>query len=85
MTSELNQLNEKIQRNTAARERAERTRREEAKQKRVDAALRACRIPVVLTAATWIAAVAGLASTVLATGLTVPTVCWICFQAGTVR
>lgn len=85
MSNELNELNEKIQRNAVAREKDAQVRREAAKDARIDKAIMACRIPVVLTAATWIAVAMGLASSVLAVAATAPTVCWICYQAGTVK
>lgn len=83
--AELNQLNAKIQRNAIAQKRAERSRQEEAKSERIDAALMACRIPVALASATWIAVSMGLATTTLAAIVTAPCLLWVCYQAGTVR
>ena len=82
---ELNQLNTKIQRNVIARKRAEHAQQEAEKDARFTAAMDACRIPVVLTGATWIAAAMGLAEFTLAWFATAPCLLWVCYQAGTVR
>ena len=85
MSNELNELNEKIRRNVTVREKDAQARREAVREARIDKAVQSCRIPVVLTIATWIAVAMGLASSVLAVAATAPTVCWVCYQVGTVR
>ena len=44
-----------------------------------------CSTDIHLAVATWIAVAMGLASSVLAVAATAPTVCWVCYQVGTVR
>lgn len=83
--AELNQLNTKIQANATARRRAERAQQEAAKDARIDAAVNACRVPVMAAAATVIAATMGLATFDLVTIVTVPVLLWVCYQAGTAR
>lgn len=85
MSNELNELNAQIQRNVAVREKDAQARREAAKEARIDRAIQGCRIPVVLTVAIWLAVAMGLASSVLAVAATALTVCWVCYQVGTVR
>ena len=83
--AELNQLNTKIQRNALAQKRADQAQREAEKDARINAALDACRVPVMAAAATIIAAAMGLATFDLATIVSIPVLLWVCYQAGTVR
>ena len=82
---ELNQLNDKIDRNVAARDRAELAQKEAEKDARINAALDACHVPVMIAAATAIAATMGLANFDLVYIVGFPVLLWVCYQAGTVR
>lgn len=82
---EINQLNEKIQRNVAAKERADRAQREADQETKIDKAIEACRIPVLLATAVVITAAMGLASADLVPIVGLPCLFWVAYQAGTVR
>lgn len=83
--AELNQLNTKIQANVAAQKRADQAQQEAEKYARINAALDACRVPVMVAGATWIAVAMGLAEFTLAWFATAPCLFWVAYQAGTTK
>lgn len=83
--AEINQPNVQIQRNVAAKEKADRAQREADQETKIAEAIEACRVPVLLAAATLIAAAMGLASADLVPIIGLPCMFWVAYQAGTVR
>ena len=91
---QINQLNAKIQRNIAARNRAaaeeqariaELSRREAAHRQRIQKTLRGCITLAAVASAAWLVVPMELASPILAAVVSVPCLGGICYKLGTIR